>query len=188
MLVTGSFHIIGTKVAAYRPYNQGARLTAYELVTENIPATLIADSAAAALMTLGHVDAVVVGADRVAANGDTANKIGTCMLSLAAAATGVPFFVAAPTTSIDPSIPTGTGINIEQREYSELTHSSSHKDVRVVVDGIGVWNPAFDVAASTNITGKPLGDSSCVALRLLYATAALIDHLMWRAVPNLAKH
>jgi hypothetical protein len=136
-----------------RPYNQGARLTAYELVVENIPATLLADSAAAALLTLGDVDAVVVGADRVAANGDTANKIGTSMLALAAAATGVPFFVAAPTSSIDPSVATGAGIVIEQRASSELTHSISHKDVRVAAEGIEVWNPAFDVTAAKDITG-----------------------------------
>lgn len=142
-----------TTLFACRPYNQGARLTAYELVTEKIPATLITDSAAAALLALGRVDAVVVGADRVAANGDTANKVGTCMLSVAAAAAGVPFFVAAPTTSIDPAIPHGGDIEIEERASSELTHSASDRSVRVVVEGIDVWNPAFDVAAAANITG-----------------------------------
>lgn len=144
-----------------RPYNQGARLTAYELVTEGIPATLIADSAAAALMMLGNVDAVVVGADRVAANGDTANKVGTCMLSLAAAAARVPFFVAAPTTSIDCEIASGAGIEIEQRDERELTHSASHKDVRVVVEGISVWNPAFDIAQAQHITGIPYTERQC---------------------------
>ena len=134
-----------------RPYNQGARLTAYELVAEGMPATLIADSAAAALMAAGRVDAIVVGADRVAANGDTANKIGTRMLAVAAAHANVPFFVAAPTTSIDCSMRDGSGIEIEERPPEELTHARGGG--RVVVEGIDVWNPAFDVAPADLIAG-----------------------------------
>lgn len=136
---------------ARRPYNQGSRLTAFELVTEGIPATLIADSAAAALLAAGAVDAVVVGADRVAANGDTANKIGTHMLAVCAAHAGVPFFVAAPSTSVDAAMATGAGIEIEERAAEELTHARGGG--RVVVQGIDVWNPAFDVTPAGLIAG-----------------------------------
>jgi methylthioribose-1-phosphate isomerase len=121
-----------------------------------MPATLLADSAAAALMKAGRVDAVVVGADRVAANGDTANKVGTCMLAVAAAAYGVPFFVAAPTTSIDCAVATGADVVIEERAPEELTHAAGGAGARVAADGIGVWNPAFDVAAAAHITGVAL--------------------------------
>ena len=103
-----------------RPYNQGARLTAYELVHDGLPATMVCDSAAAALMAAGRVDAVVVGADRVAANGDTANKIGTYSLAVAAAHHGIPFFVAAPTTTLDASLRDGTLIPIEERSPEEV--------------------------------------------------------------------
>eukprot|EP00892_Ulva_mutabilis_P010052 jgi/Ulvmu1/7419/UM036_0079.1 len=136
-----------------RPYNQGARLTAFELVSEGMPATLVVDSAAAALLASGRVDAVVVGADRVVANGDTANKIGTRMLALVARAASVPFFVAAPTTSVDPGIGSGAAIEIEQRGEEEVTHAAGGKGPRVAAEGIGVWNPAFDVADAADITG-----------------------------------
>jgi Initiation factor 2 subunit family len=124
-------------------------------VTEGIPATLVADSAAAPLLASGRVGAVVVGADRVAANGDTANKVGTRMLAIVARAAGVPFFVAAPTTSIDPALPSGADIEIEMRGACELTHAASGSGERVVAEGIGVWNPAFDVADATLITSAP---------------------------------
>ncbi|KXZ55583.1 hypothetical protein GPECTOR_2g1133 [Gonium pectorale] len=133
-----------------RPYNQGARLTAFELAHDGLPATLICDSAAAALMGTGQVDAVVVGADRVVANGDTANKIGTQSLSIAAAHYGVPFFIAAPTTTLDPALPSGEHIVIEQRTHEELTH---FRGQRVAAEGVGVWNPSFDVAPGALIEG-----------------------------------
>lgn len=104
-----------------RPYNQGARLTAFELVADSIPGTLIGDSMAAALMATKGIDCVVVGADRVAANGDTANKIGTYQLAIAAKYHGIPFYVAAPSTSLDISIPNGSKIVVEERNADELT-------------------------------------------------------------------
>jgi methylthioribose-1-phosphate isomerase len=116
----------------------GARLTAFELVHDGLPATLLVDSAAAALMAQGKVDAVVVGADRVVANGDTANKIGTFSHAVAAAAHGIPFFVAAPTTTLDAGLATGEEIEIEQRPAEEITH---FKGLRVVVEGIHVSRP-----------------------------------------------
>lgn len=132
-----------------RPYNQGARLTAFELVTDGLPATLICDSAAAALMGEGRVDAVVVGADRIAANGDTANKIGTFSLAVAAAYHDIPFFTAAPTTTIDPELKDGTLIPIEQRSPEEVTH---FKGQRVAAE-IDVWNPSFDVTPAALLEG-----------------------------------
>ncbi|KAL4857971.1 Methylthioribose kinase 1 [Chlorella vulgaris] len=132
-----------------RPYNQGARLTAYELVHDGIPSTLICDSAAAALMAAGKVDAVVVGADRIAANGDTANKIGTYCHAVAAHHHDIPFFVAAPTTTLDPDLDNGTFIPIEERSPEEVTH---FKGQRVAAD-IPVWNPSFDVTPATLIEG-----------------------------------
>jgi len=134
-----------------RPYNQGARLTAFELVHDNIPSTLICDSSAAALMSKGGVDAVVVGADRIAANGDVANKIGTLSLAVAAAHAGVPFFVAAPLSTVDLALKSGDGIPIEERSAHEVTHLPNGD--RAVVDGIGVWNPAFDVTPAKLIAG-----------------------------------
>lgn len=132
-----------------RPYNQGARLTAYELVHDNLPSTLICDSAAAALMASGNVDAVVVGADRIAANGDTANKIGTFSLAVAASYHDIPFFIAAPTTTIDPEVLTGDLIPIEERNPEEITH---FRGERVAAD-IQVWNPSFDVTPAKLIEG-----------------------------------
>lgn len=113
----------------------GARLTAFELVHDGLPATLLCDSAAATLMAQGKVDAVVVGADRVVANGDTANKIGTYSHAVSAEKHGLPFFVAAPTTTLDANLATGADIEIEQRPADEITH---FKGQRVVVEGIGV--------------------------------------------------
>jgi len=132
-----------------RPYNQGARLTAFELVTDGLPSTLICDSAAAALMAEGNVDAVVVGADRIAANGDTANKIGTFSLAVAANFHDIPFFTAAPTTTLDPELRDGTLIPIEQRSPEEITH---FKGQRVAAE-IDVWNPSFDVTPARLLEG-----------------------------------
>ncbi|XP_003700639.2 methylthioribose-1-phosphate isomerase isoform X1 [Megachile rotundata] len=133
-----------------RPYNQGARLTAYELVYEKIPATLICDDMVAALMKSRNISAVVVGADRVAANGDTANKIGTYQIAIVAKYHNVPFYVAAPRTSIDFSIPSGDHIIIEERPERELTHINNQ---RVAAPGIQCWNPAFDVTPASLIRG-----------------------------------
>ncbi|KAG6545215.1 hypothetical protein Mapa_013327 [Marchantia paleacea] len=136
-----------------RPYNQGSRLTAFELVHDEIPAVLIADSAAASLMASGRVHAVVVGADRIAANGDTANKIGTFSLALAAHQLGVPFFVAAPLTTVDLHISSGEEIIIEERSKTELTHAFGGAGPEIAAPGIGVWNPAFDVTPARYISG-----------------------------------
>uniref|UniRef100_A0A672ND93 Methylthioribose-1-phosphate isomerase n=1 Tax=Sinocyclocheilus grahami TaxID=75366 RepID=A0A672ND93_SINGR len=133
-----------------RPYNQGARLTAYESVAEGFPATLITDSMAALAMREKGITAVVVGADRVVANGDTANKVGTYQLAIAAKHHGVPFYVAAPSTSCDLSLESGRDIVIEERPAEELT---SINGVPVAAPGIDVWNPAFDVTPHQLITG-----------------------------------
>jgi methylthioribose-1-phosphate isomerase len=133
-----------------RPYNQGARLTAFELVYEKIPATLITDSMASFLMKQEKIDAVIVGADRVVANGDTANKIGTYQLAIAAKHHGIPFYVAAPLTSIDISKSSGDDIHIEQRPANELTHIFGQ---RLAAEGIEVWNPSFDVTPAELISG-----------------------------------
>jgi methylthioribose-1-phosphate isomerase len=125
-----------------RPLLQGARLTAWELCQRGIDATLICDSMAAQVMREGKVQAVIVGADRIAANGDTANKIGTYGLSLLASAHEVPFYVAAPSSTFDLSIPDGRGIPIEQRDPREVTHAFGRQ---TAPDGIKVYNPAFDV-------------------------------------------
>ncbi|XP_074280790.1 methylthioribose-1-phosphate isomerase [Silene latifolia] len=136
-----------------RPFNQGSRLTAFELVHEKIPATLIADSAAAALMKAGRVHGVIVGADRVAANGDTANKIGTYSLALCAKHHNIPFYVAAPLTSIDLSLSSGDDIVIEERSPKELLNSRGGLGEQVAASGISVWNPAFDVTPADLIAG-----------------------------------
>ncbi len=125
-----------------RPVLQGARLTAWELMKENIPATLIADSMAGFLMQQGRVSKVIVGADRIAANGDTANKIGTYTLAVLAKEHGIPFYVAAPLSTIDLSIKDGRDIPIEERESGEIT---CVRGTQTAPAGIGVYNPAFDV-------------------------------------------
>ncbi|KAK1365162.1 Methylthioribose-1-phosphate isomerase [Heracleum sosnowskyi] len=155
--VIRSLHADGLLESAYctetRPFNQGSRLTAFELVHDNIPATLIADSAAAALMKAGRVNAVIVGADRVAANGDTANKIGTYSLALGAKHHNIPFYVAAPLTSIDLSLASGHDIVIEERSSKELLNSRGGLGEQVAASGISVWNPAFDVTPANLISG-----------------------------------
>ncbi|MGZ4481747.1 MAG: S-methyl-5-thioribose-1-phosphate isomerase, partial [Gaiellales bacterium] len=128
-----------------RPLLQGARLTAWELEQDGIPATLITDSMAGWLMAQQRVDAVITGADRIAANGDAANKIGTYALSVLARAHGIPFYVAAPTSTIDPNLPDGAAIPIEHRAPSEVQGTAA-------LQSIGVYNPAFDVTPAANIT------------------------------------
>lgn len=133
-----------------RAYNQGARLTAFELVQEGIDSTLITDSTVSIAMKCKDITAVVVGADRVAANGDTANKIGTYQIAITAKYHQVPFYIAAPTTTIDLNINCGDEITIEERDHSEITQ---FKGERVAAPGIGCWNPAFDVTPASLITG-----------------------------------
>jgi methylthioribose-1-phosphate isomerase len=125
-----------------RPLLQGARLTMWELQQAGIDATLICDSAAAQVMREGRVQAVITGADRIAANGDTANKIGTYSVATLARAHGIPFYVAAPTTTFDLNIATGAEIPIEQRAAEEVTHGFGRQTAPT---GVAVYNPAFDV-------------------------------------------
>ncbi|MCD6540312.1 S-methyl-5-thioribose-1-phosphate isomerase [Candidatus Bipolaricaulota bacterium] len=132
-----------------RPRLQGARLTAWELLREGIPFRLIADSAAGWLLVTEKIDAVLVGADRIARNGDTANKIGTYTLAVLARRHGVPFYVVAPTSTIDPSLPTGAGIPIEERDEGEVL---SPYGMRFAPVGAPAWNPAFDVTPAELIT------------------------------------
>ena len=133
-----------------RPRLQGAKLTAWELVQEGIPATLIPDSVAPVLIRDGKIDVIIVGADRIASNGDTANKIGTYMLSQIAKDFNVPFYIAAPISTIDFEIDNGEQIAIEERDAKEITHING---VRIAPEGIKVYNPAFDVTPNQNITG-----------------------------------
>lgn len=133
-----------------RPLLQGARLTAWELVQAGIDTTLICDNMAAQVMREGKIDLVIVGADRIAANGDTANKIGTYSVALAAKAHDIPFYVAAPYSTFDLSIETGEGIPIEERDPEEITTSFGH---RVAPEGVKVYNPAFDVTPASLIAG-----------------------------------
>ncbi len=132
-----------------RPYLQGARLTAWELMREGIPTTLITDNMAGHMMATGQVDAVVVGADRIAANGDVANKIGTYTLAVLAKESGLPFYVAAPVSSFDLRTPSGDAIPIEERAPEEVTH---HAGRRLAPEGVGVRNPAFDVTPNRFVT------------------------------------
>jgi methylthioribose-1-phosphate isomerase len=125
-----------------RPFLQGARLTAWELMEDGIETVLITDSSAGSLMRAGAVDLVVVGADRIAANGDVANKIGTYSVAVLAKENGIPFYVAAPTSTIDLACPTGSRIPIEDRDPSEVT---SLFGTRIAPEGVTVLNPAFDV-------------------------------------------
>ncbi len=133
-----------------RPFNQGARLTAYELVHDKIPATLICDSMGALLMKQKKVSAVVVGADRIVSNGDVANKIGTYQLAIAAQYHNVPFYVAAPVSTIDFGLSEGREIKIEERPSDEMFHVNGK---RVAAEGVSCWNPAFDITPAVLITG-----------------------------------
>ena len=132
-----------------RPLLQGARLTTWELKKAGIPVTLITDSMAGYFISRGEIDCVIVGADRIAANGDTANKIGTYTLAVLAKENGIPFYVAAPTTTIDTSLASGKEIPIEQRKPEEVTKI---RGVQIAPDDISVENPAFDVTPHQYIT------------------------------------
>src|SRR6476620_2426802 len=132
-----------------RPFLQGARLTTWELMKDGIPTTLIADNMAGAMMRLGKIDAVIVGADRIAANGDVANKIGTYTVAVLAKEHAIPFYVAAPWSTVDMNMPSGDGIPIEQRSSREVTH---HAGKQVAPDGVQVENPAFDVTPNRYVS------------------------------------
>jgi methylthioribose-1-phosphate isomerase len=132
-----------------RPFLQGARLTAWELAKDGIPVTLIADVMAGHMMARGEVDAVVVGADRIAANGDVANKIGTYTVAVLAKENGIPFYVAAPVSTFDLATPSGDRIPIEERPEDEVTH---HGGRRMAPVGVAVRNPAFDVTPNRYVT------------------------------------
>jgi methylthioribose-1-phosphate isomerase len=132
-----------------RPFLQGARLTAWELMADHIPTTVICDNMAASLMRSGAIQTVVVGADRIAANGDTANKIGTYNVAILAREHGIPFYVAAPWSTIDLATPNGEAIPIEERPAVEVTH---HAGKQLTPNGVGIRNPAFDVTPAKYIT------------------------------------
>ena len=146
---TSSDHTLEVWVDETRPLLQGARLTAWELVAAGIPVTVVADTAAGAAMAGGLVDAVLVGCDRVAANGDTANKVGTYSLAVLAAANRIPFYVVGPLSSFDPEAADGAGIEIEQRPADEVATLAG---ARVAPEAAAVWNPAFDVTPAALIT------------------------------------
>lgn len=133
-----------------RPLLQGARLTAYELHRDGIPVTVLTDNMAASLMAAGRVDMVVVGCDRMAANGDFANKIGTYGVAVLAQHHGVPFYTALPSSTVDFSLPDGSGIVIEQRDPDEVTHLAG---VPTAPEGVEVYNPAFDVTPHRYLSG-----------------------------------
>jgi methylthioribose-1-phosphate isomerase len=143
----------GKKVTVFadetRPFLQGSRLTAWELMREGIDTTIITDSMAGSLMQGDQVDLVIVGADRIAANGDVANKIGTYGLAVLAKEHKLPFYVAAPVSTIDLSTPTGAQIKIEERNAREVTHLGS---TQLTPTGVGVRNPAFDITPSSYVT------------------------------------
>ena len=132
-----------------RPFLQGARLTAWELMADGIPTTVLCDNMAASLMRQGRIQAVVVGADRIAANGDVANKIGTYSVAILAKEHGIPFYVAAPWSTIDRATPTGDQIPIEERSAREVTH---HGGKQLTPYGVGICNPAFDVTPAKYVT------------------------------------
>jgi methylthioribose-1-phosphate isomerase len=143
----------GKKIHVYadetRPFLQGARLTAWELMADGIPTTVICDNMAASLMRAGKIKAVVVGADRIAANGDFANKIGTYNVAILAKEHGIPFYCAAPWSTIDMETSTGDAIPIEERNKREVTH---HGDKQLTPNGVGICNPAFDVTPAKYTT------------------------------------
>lgn len=150
-----------------RPVLQGARLTAWELQQDGIPVTVITDNAAGALMRQGRIHCCVVGADRIAANGDVANKIGTYSVAVLAHAHGIPFYVAAPSSTIDMETADGNGIPIEERSPSEVT--CLHSGRMIAPQGVEVWNPAFDVTPSNLIAG-------IITERGILAPQALAQH------------
>ncbi len=142
----------GKKIHVYadetRPFLQGSRLTAWELMKDGIPTTVISDNMAGAMMKQGKISAIVVGADRIAANGDVANKIGTYTVAVLAKEHGIPFYVAAPISTVDLATADGSGIPIEQRNSKEVTHIAGRQ---MVPDGVEVENPAFDVTPAKYI-------------------------------------
>ena len=159
----------GKKIHVYadetRPFLQGSRLTAWELMKDGIPTTVISDNMAGVMMRQGKIGAIVVGADRIAANGDVANKIGTYTVAILAKEHGIPFYVAAPFSTIDLNTPDGSKIPIEERNAREVTHIAGKQ---MVPDGVGVENPAFDVTPAKYIAAiitergvvrEPYGDS-----------------------------
>jgi methylthioribose-1-phosphate isomerase len=154
LAVAFAAHELGTPLRVFadetRPLLQGARLTAWELQRRGIPVTLICDNMAAQVMKEGKIQLVVVGADRIASNGDTANKIGTYGVALLAKAHSIPFYVAAPSSTFDLSIADGSAIPIEQRDPREITHGFGRQ---TAPDGIDVYNPAFDVTPAELIAG-----------------------------------
>jgi methylthioribose-1-phosphate isomerase len=143
-----------------RPFLQGSRLTAWELMKDGIPTTVISDNMAGAMMNQGKINAIVVGADRIAANGDVANKIGTYSVAVLAREHGIPFYVAAPLSTVDFETPDGSGIPIEQRDGKEVTHIAGRQ---MVPDGVEVENPAFDVTPA--LPGRRM-KSRCAGWRL----------------------
>ncbi|MCX7921796.1 MAG: S-methyl-5-thioribose-1-phosphate isomerase [Clostridia bacterium] len=147
-------HESGKNIKVYadetRPYLQGSRLTAWELQQQGIPVTIICDNMAGHTMKSGKIDCVIVGADRIALNGDTANKIGTYSVAVLAKENNIPFYVAAPVSTIDFSTETGDGIPIEERKEEEVTHI---KGIRIAPEGVPVSNPSFDVTPNKYITG-----------------------------------
>jgi methylthioribose-1-phosphate isomerase len=142
----------GKKIHVYadetRPFLQGSRLTAWELMKDNIPTTVISDNMAGVMMQQGKIGAIVVGADRIAANGDVANKIGTYTVAILAKEHGIPFYVAAPISTVDLATPDGSKIPIEQRNQKEVTHIGGRQ---MTPDGVGIENPAFDVTPAKYI-------------------------------------
>ena len=143
----------GKKIQVYadetRPFLQGARLTAWELVKDGIPTTVISDNMSGAMMRQGKIGAVIVGADRIAANGDVANKIGTYTVAVLAKEHGIPFYVAAPISTVDLETPDGSKIPIEQRSAAEVTHFAGKL---VTPEGVSIENPAFDVTPAKYVT------------------------------------
>src|SRR5271165_3284074 len=143
----------GKKIHVYadetRPFLQGSRLTAWELMKDSIPTTVISDNMAGAMMRQGKIGAVVVGADRIAANGDVANKIGTYTIAVLAKEHGIPFYVAAPLSTIDFACADGSGIPIEQRNAREITHFAGRQ---IVPEGVSIENPAFDVTPAKYVS------------------------------------
>jgi methylthioribose-1-phosphate isomerase len=143
----------GKKIHVYadetRPFLQGSRLTAWELMKDGIPTTVISDNMAGAMMSKGKINAVIVGADRIAANGDVANKIGTYSVAILAKEHGIPFYVAAPLSTVDLACPDGSKIPIEQRDTREVSHIAGKQ---MVPDGVEIENPAFDVTPAKYVT------------------------------------
>ena len=143
----------GKKIHVYadetRPFLQGSRLTAWELMKDGIPTTVISDNMAGAVMSYGKIGAIVVGADRIAANGDVANKIGTYTVAVLAKEHGIPFYVAAPISTVDLATPDGSGIPIENRNVKEISHIAGKQ---MVPDGVEIENPAFDVTPAKYVT------------------------------------